>query len=167
MSESIVDQLADAANSAGQRIKETFGAEDTQGEGRSNMQMTSGGGDRDKDRTQTSASEDAHDLASAAEDKTNEVIDRAREGSPAGYIGIHMDDGACLRQLRLQRGHVNLESGHHPAFPDYHHELHHSQMSYGGLNQVASQHNAARLPTVAMGTLSRGVKECERKRAGQ
>ncbi|EFJ52744.1 hypothetical protein VOLCADRAFT_86031 [Volvox carteri f. nagariensis] len=81
MSESIVDQLADAANSAGQRIKETFGAEDTQGEGRSNMQMTSGGGDRDKDRTQTSASEDAHDLASAAEDKTNEVIDRAREAA--------------------------------------------------------------------------------------
>ncbi|EFJ39925.1 hypothetical protein VOLCADRAFT_108426 [Volvox carteri f. nagariensis] len=54
-----------------------------------------------------------------------------------------------------------------PAFPDYQHELHHPQMSYGGLNQIASQHNSARLPTVPMGKLSRGVKECERKRAGQ
>lgn len=35
--------------------------------------------DNFKDRTQTSLSEDAHDMATAAERKTNEAIDRVKE----------------------------------------------------------------------------------------
>ncbi|GLC34586.1 hypothetical protein PLESTB_001245300 [Pleodorina starrii] len=74
MSDSIVDKLAEAANIAGERIKETFAGD--QEEASRAMRGDEG---RDKDRTQTSASEDYHDLASAAERKTNETIDRAKE----------------------------------------------------------------------------------------
>ncbi|EFJ41860.1 hypothetical protein VOLCADRAFT_98152 [Volvox carteri f. nagariensis] len=65
-----------------------------------------------------------------------------------------MNDEARLRQLRVQHGHVNLESGQHASrLPEYHHELHHSQLSYGGLNQIAYQHNSAPLPMVPMGPI--------------
>jgi hypothetical protein len=45
-----------------------------------------GGG---KDRTQTSASEDAHDLASATEQRTNEAIDQAKEVCTYGAYGTY------------------------------------------------------------------------------
>ncbi|GIL77638.1 hypothetical protein Vretimale_6796 [Volvox reticuliferus] len=81
MSESITDKLSDAANKGVEQLKKTF----AEGHKDQNFGTVMGGGERgggyDKDRTQTSAGEDAHDLASAAERKTNEGIDQIKEAT--------------------------------------------------------------------------------------
>ncbi|KAG2439521.1 hypothetical protein HXX76_004874 [Chlamydomonas incerta] len=96
---SIMDKLAGAARDAGTRVKETLAAgqdaaQDTLNAARDQANETaervarsgddddaSRGRRDDKDRTQTSASEDSHDLAAAAERKTNELIDRTKEAA--------------------------------------------------------------------------------------
>lgn len=84
--DTILGKLSDAAANATERVKEALStapqeteAGDTAMASRDQASVPTTSSDNFKDRTQTSLSEDAHDMATAAERKTNEAIDRVKE----------------------------------------------------------------------------------------